>query len=108
MVIGLEDGSLNVFLLHLTPKTLEKRLTLIQVERPHECKIQNISTSRETEPQARAKGEQKEAPILVTSADDCRLFIFRLIRGAKLTKLDPVGFHQLKFVPERIIVKKVR
>lgn len=108
MVIGLEDGSLNVFLLHLTPKTLEKRLTLIQVERPHECKIQHISISKEAEPGARGKGGKKMVPILVTSADDCRLFIFKLIRGAKLTKLEPVGFHQLKFVPKRISVKKVR
>lgn len=104
VVIGLEDGSLNVFLLHLAPKTFEKRLTLIQVERPHECKIQHISTSREAEP----GGGRRAAPILVTSADDCRLFIFKLIRGAKLTKLDPVGFHQLEFVPERISVKGVR
>ncbi|XP_050719269.1 uncharacterized protein LOC126999979 isoform X2 [Eriocheir sinensis] len=106
VVIGLEDGSLNVFLLHLAPKTFEKRLTLIQVERPHECKIQHISTSREAEPGGGGRaGGQRAAPILVTSADDCRLFIFKLIRGAKLTKLDPVGFHQLKFVPERISVK---
>ena len=107
MVIGLEDGSVNVFLLHLAPKTFEKRLTLIQVERPHECKIQHISTTKETEPRGRGGGGGIP-PILVTSADDCRLFIFRLTRGAKLTKLEPVGFHQLACVPERISVKGVR
>lgn len=108
VVIGLEDGSVNVFLLHLAPKTFEKRLTLIQVERPHECKIRHISTTKEAEPRGgRGKGGGTP-PILVTSADDCRLFIFRLTRGAKLTKLEPVGFHQLKCVPERISIKGVR
>ncbi|XP_063859838.1 uncharacterized protein LOC135100657 isoform X2 [Scylla paramamosain] len=103
VVIGLEDGSVNVFLLHLAPKTFEKRLTLIQVERPHECRIQHISTTKETEP--RGKGGEGTPPILVTSADDCRLFLFRLTRGAKLTKLEPIGFHQLKCVPQRITVQ---
>lgn len=106
MVIGLENGSVNVFLLHLAPKTFEKRLTLIQVERPHECKIRHISTTKETEP--RGKGGEGIPPILVTSADDCRLFLFKLTRGAKLTKLEPIGFHQMKCVPQRITVQGVR
>nr|XP_053640128.1 uncharacterized protein LOC128694174 [Cherax quadricarinatus] len=100
VVVGLEDGSVNMFVLHIAPRTREKHLTLVQVERPHESAILHISTSKKAKP-----GEGGITPLLVTAGEDRRVFIFRLIRVGKITKLDPIGFHQLDSVPERIDVK---
>lgn len=82
------------------------------MERPHESAVVHISTSRKNQQEdgatkkTRAEG-RGTAPILVTSGTDRRLFIFRLIRVAKTTKLEPIGFILLDSVPERIEVKSV-
>lgn len=102
VVVGLEDGSVNLFLLHIAAKTMRQQLTLVQAERPHEAAVLYISASKKTEPQ-----DGGVTPVLVTAGHDRRIFIFRLIRVGKITKLDPVGFHQLDSVPERIEVKGV-
>ncbi|XP_071532604.1 uncharacterized protein [Panulirus ornatus] len=100
VVVGLEDGSVNLFLLHIPAKSTRQQLTLVQVERPHEAAVRHISVSKKTDP--KVKGA---TPVLVTAGEDRRMFIFRLIRVGKITKLDPVGFHQLDSLPERIEVK---
>ncbi|KAG7171595.1 hypothetical protein Hamer_G014732 [Homarus americanus] len=101
VVVGQEDGSLNMFVLHVVPKTGKEQLTLVQVERPHETPILHINTSKKTKPNGGATS------FLVTVGEDRRIFIFRLIRVAKLTKLDPVGYYQLESVPTRIEVQGI-
>lgn len=111
LVLGLSDGALNVFLLHTSPKDPREKLSLVQVERPHESPVALIATKLKKTgaiEKENGKGESAgEAPLLVTAGEDSRLFIFRLVRVGKVTKLEPVGYYQLLDIPERIKIKSV-
>ncbi|XP_047474425.1 uncharacterized protein LOC125028883 isoform X2 [Penaeus chinensis] len=109
LVLGLSDGALNVFLLHTSPKDPREKLSLVQVERPHESPVALIATKlKKTGTIDKENGKDEnagEAPLLVTAGEDSRLFIFRLVRVGKVTKLEPVGYYQLLDIPERIKIK---
>ncbi|KAK7078220.1 hypothetical protein SK128_023521 [Halocaridina rubra] len=100
LVVGLEDGSINLYLLHITPKLSNTQLTLVQMERPHELPVVFISASS-----TQQKESSNHLPVVVTASEDCRIFIFCLVKAGKVTKLEPVGFHQLEAVAERVEVK---
>ncbi|ROT79486.1 putative WD repeat-containing protein 52 [Penaeus vannamei] len=109
LVLGLSDGAINVFLLHSSPKDPREKLSLVQVERPHESPVALIATRlKKTAAIEKENGKDEnagEAPLLVTAGEDSRLFIFRLVRVGKVTKLEPVGYYQLLDIPERIKIK---
>lgn len=111
LVLGLSDGAINVFLLHSSPKDPREKLSLVQVERPHESPVALIATRlKKTAAIEKENGKDEnagEAPLLVTAGEDSRLFIFRLVRVGKVTKLEPVGYYQLLDIPERIKIKSV-
>lgn len=111
LVLGLSDGALNVFLLHTSPKDPREKLSLVQVERPHESPVAIIATTLKKtgadEKENERGGSSGGTPLLVTAGEDSRLFLFRLVRAGKVTKLEAIGYYQLLDIPERIKIKSV-
>ncbi|XP_042879884.1 uncharacterized protein LOC122258162 [Penaeus japonicus] len=109
LVLGLSDGALNVFLLHTSPKDPREKLSLVQVERPHESPVAIIATTLKKtgadEKENERGGSSGGTPLLVTAGEDSRLFLFRLVRAGKVTKLEAIGYYQLLDIPERIKIK---
>ncbi|XP_064087309.1 uncharacterized protein LOC135201958 [Macrobrachium nipponense] len=101
LVVGLEDGSVILYLLHASLKTSNTQLTLVQTERPHESPVVYVTASQRYEPENSGR-----MSLVITASEDCRIFIFHLTRAGKTTKLEPFGFHQLGAVPDRVEIKE--
>lgn len=112
VLVGTEEGTLWLYYLHdSSPVGLSRTggvgprshstpsLTLLQVEKPHESSLTLISSSGNLAGKKTAK--------IATVGADFKVFVFALVLVKRLTRLEPLGFYEVDFLPKRLTLTEV-